>query len=189
MTDEQVVRALPADDLYRADGFDRAGWPVAGIDSVQRLHALAAGIPGAVVSERVIDAPLERVWAHLGDLERSVPQSEWHVRTLSITWVDGDRLEADVRSVVGIHDRFTVVLRPGWCWMQGRVLYAGMAAVAVSEGTRVAWAVGLRLPGSALWRPFLRRGIAHSLRRLDRQLQARSKGARASGVGRWSRHG
>ncbi len=165
------------DDLKRPQRDSRSdgvlpvnGWPVAELDPIRRLHVLAGGIRGAVVIEQVIPAPLDVVWAYVSDLERSVPRSEWHVRSLSITRVEGDRLEADVQGVAGIHDRFTVVLRPGWCWMQGRILYAGMAAVTVPGGTRIAWAGGLRLPGAELYRPILRRSLARSLRRLARHI-------------------
>ena len=149
-------------------------WPMTRLDPVRRLHALAAGIQGAVVVERVIPAPLDLVWGRISDLERSVPESEWHVRSLRITRADGDWLEADVRGIGGTRDRFSIVLRPGWCWMQGRVLCAGMAAVATPAGTRVAWAAGLRVPGSAVLRPVLRRSLHRSIRRLDRRFQAPS---------------
>ena len=153
-------------DVRPAGVLPGSGWPVAIFDPVRRLRALAGGIRGAVVIEQVIPAPLDVVWAYVSDLERSVPQSEWHVRSLSITRVEGDRLEADVQGVAGIQDRFTIVLRPGWCWMQGRILYAGMAAVTVPDGTRIAWAGGFRLPGAGLCRPILRRSLTRSLRRL-----------------------
>lgn len=141
-------------------------WPVASFDPVRRLHTLVAGIPGSVIVERVIPAPFDTVWDRVSDLEQSVPESEWHVRSLRITQTDGDRLNADVRGLGGIHDRFAIVLRPGWCWMQGRILVAGMAAVPVPEGTRVAWAGGLRAPGSVVFRLVLRRSLTGSLRRL-----------------------
>lgn len=145
-------------------------WPVAELDPVRRLHALAAGIPGAVVVERVIPVPVAELWAVVGDLERAVPESEWHVRSLRITGRDGDRLAADVRGLLGLRDRFAIVLRPGWCWMQGRLLYAGMAATPIPGGTRCAWATGLRLPGTRALHPLLRRSLARSLRRLDARL-------------------
>ena len=145
-------------------------WPVAELDPVRRLRALADGIPGAVVVERVIPAPFAAVWAVASDLEREVPRSEWHVRSLRITHRDGDRLEALVHGLAGVRDRFDVVLRPGWCWMQGRVLLAGMAATPAEGGTLFAFAAGLRVPGSGVLRPVLRRGADRSLRRLARRV-------------------
>ena len=88
-------------------------WPVAELDPVRRLRALADGIPGAVVVERVIPAPFAAVWAIASDLEQEVPRSEWHVRSLRITHRDGDRLEALVHGLAGVRDRIDIVLRPG----------------------------------------------------------------------------
>ena len=150
-------------------------WPVAELDPVRRLRALASALPGAVVVERVIPVPLAELWAIVSDLERAVPASEWHVRSLRITRRDGDRLAAEVRGVLGLRDRFAIVLRPGWCWMQGRLLVAGMAATPVPGGTRCAWATGLRLPGARALRPLLRRSLARSLHRLDARLTGRAR--------------
>lgn len=146
-------------------------WPVADLDPVRRIHALAAAMPGAVVEERVIPVPFETLWAAVSDLERAVPYSEWHVRSLRITHADGDRLVADVRGQLGMRDTFAIVLRPGWCWMQGRILAAGMAATPVPGGTRCAWVAGVRLPGAVILRPLVRRGVARSLRRLAQRVQ------------------
>lgn len=143
---------------------------MAELDPVRRLRALTAGMPGAVVAEEVIPAPFEAVWEIASDLENEVPRSEWHVRSLSITRREGDRLEALVYGLGGLHDRFDIVLRPGWCWMQGSVLLAGMAATPVEDGTLFAFAAGLRVPGSGVLRPALRRGADRSLRRLIQRL-------------------
>lgn len=152
------------------DGLAGGSWPVAELDPVRRLRALAAGTPGAAVAEGVIPAPFEAVWEIASDLECEVPRSEWHVRSLRITHQEGDRLEALVYSLAGVRDRFDIVLRPGWCWMQGRLLLAGMAATPVEGGTLFAFAAGLRVPGSGVLQPVLRRGAARSLRRLTRRL-------------------
>lgn len=145
-------------------------WPEAEIDPVRRLLALAAGIPGGVVVEAIIPAPFERVWGIAGDLEREVARSEWHVRSLRIIRRDGDRLEALVVGPAGVRDRFAAVLRPGWCVMQGRALWIGMAATPAPGGTRFALAAGLRVPGAGRLRPLVRRGVDRSLRRLARRL-------------------
>jgi hypothetical protein len=147
-------------------------WPVADLDPVRRLRALAAGIPGAVVVEDVIPASFGAVWGIASDLENEVPRSEWHVRSLRITRQEGDPLEALVYGLLGVHDRFAIVLRPGWCWMQGRLLLAGMAATPVEDGILFAFATGLRVPGSGALRPVLRRGAERSLRRLAQRVGA-----------------
>jgi hypothetical protein len=64
-------------------------WPVADLDPVRRLRALAAGVPGAVVVEDVIPASFEAVWGIASDLENEVPRSEWHVHCLRITHQEG----------------------------------------------------------------------------------------------------
>lgn len=141
-------------------------WPEANLDAVRRLHALAAGIPGAALLETVIPAPFAAVWNLAADLERAVPESEWHVRSLRITRRDGDRVEALVVGLAGARDRFVGVLRPGWCLLQGRLLWIGMAATSEARGTRIALAAGLRVPGAVALMPLVRRGVARSLRRL-----------------------
>lgn len=144
-------------------------WPVAEADPVRRLRAMTAALPGAVVVERVIPVPLDVVWAYVSDLERFVPSTEWHVRSLRITHQHRERLEAVVVGPGGVRDRFFGVLRPGWCWMQGRLLYVGMAATPEAGGTRFALAAGLRIPGARALRPLVRWSISGSLRRLARQ--------------------
>ena len=74
------------------EGHDGSSWPVAKLDPVRRLRALAAGTPGGVVAEGIIPAPFEAVWEIASDLENEVPRSEWHVRSLRITSREGDRL-------------------------------------------------------------------------------------------------
>ena len=149
----------------------RNSWPVANLDPVRRLRALAGGIPGAVVVEQVIPASFSAVWDIASDLENEVPRSEWHVRSLKITSQEGDRLRALVHGLAGVRDQFDIVLRPGWCWMQGRVLLAGMAATPVEGGTLFAFATGLRVPDAGFLRPVLRRSAARSLRRLARRVE------------------
>ena len=153
----------------------RHSWPVADLDPVRRLRALAGGIPGAVVVEQVILASFWAVWDIASDLENEVPRSEWHVRSLHITRAEGERLEALVYGLAGVRDRFDIVLRPGWCWMQGRVLVAGMAATPVEDGTLFAFATGLRVPGAGFLRPVLRRGADRSLRRLAQHVEEGNK--------------
>ncbi|NUP79944.1 MAG: hypothetical protein HOV96_20605, partial [Nonomuraea sp.] len=123
-------------------------WPVADLDPVRRLRVLAAAVPGAVVAERIIRAPFEQVWEVAGDLEREFGTFEPDMRRLRIVADDGGgRLVAEARSRYGMRARFDVDLRPGWCWMQSRLLLVGLAATAVPEGTLVAQTGGVRVPG------------------------------------------
>lgn len=141
-------------------------WPVADLDAVRRLRVMAAAMPGAVVVETVIPASFEAVWAVVSDLEHEIPRLEWHVRSLRITRMDGDRLEALVHGPMGIRDRFSGVLRPGWCWMQGQALSIGMAGVSMPDGTIFALAAGLRIPGARILRPVVRHDLNNALRRI-----------------------
>lgn len=47
----------------------------------------------------------------------------------------------------GLRAPFDLVLRPGWCLMQSRLLVFGMAAVPDGDVTRFAYMAGFRLPG------------------------------------------
>ncbi len=94
-------------------------WPVEALDPVRRLRVLAAAT-GAAVVERRVAAPFETVWAVMSDLEQELPRVGWYVRSLRIVRAEGDLLELDVRGPMGLRDRFEAVLRPGWCWCQGR---------------------------------------------------------------------
>jgi hypothetical protein len=128
-------------------------WPVADLDPVRRLRVMAAVIPGAVHSEGFLDWGFDEVWSVAADLEQEFPRLLGDVRTMRITKVDGERLEALARGRLGQRARFDVVLRPGWCWMQSRLLLGGMAAVAEDGGTRFAFLGALRLPGARLLHP------------------------------------
>jgi len=85
-------------------------------------------------------------------------------------------MTARARGRLGQHARFDVVLRPGWCVMQSRLLIGGMAAAPEAGGTRFAFLGGLRLPGVRLIDPLLRPAacrialcpISRLERRLDR---------------------
>jgi hypothetical protein len=127
-----------------------AGWPTADPDPVRRLHALAAGVRNAHVTEGVVDAPVEVVWALIADLEGEFGKIVTDMARVRVISRDGDRLEASARSRFGPRARFSGVLRPGWCWLQSRFLLIGVAAAERGDGrTTVAFTGGLRLPGRA----------------------------------------
>lgn len=149
-------------------------WPLAELDAVRRLRVLAAGVPGAAVTERVVDAPVERVWALLADLEGTFGEIQPDLRALRVVRRDGRRLTALARSRYGMRARLDGVLEPGWCWMQSRFLLIGMAAAAEpGGGTRVALTGGVRVPGRAALVPVgVRREARRSLARLTALLVA-----------------
>jgi len=146
-------------------------WPVAELDPVRRLQVLAAAA-GAMVVERVIPAPVEAVWDVASDLEREVPRLGWYVSSLRIVRAEGDRLDLEVRGPMGLRDHFEAVLRPGWCWCQGRVLRVGMAATALPEGTLFAVAAGLHMPGAGVLRPMVRHSLVSALERIALHVRA-----------------
>src|SRR5260370_4092995 len=145
-------------------------WPVADLDPVRRLRVLAAAVRFPVyVSEVVLSAPVERVWAAASDLERALPSFISTVRSARITQAEGDRLELLATGTLGQRPRFDVVLRPGWCLMRSRFVLRAMAAVPEAGGTRSAALGGFRRPAAPpsgplltlLCRPSIRDFAAH----------------------------
>lgn len=145
-----------------------ARWPTGDLDEVRRLRVLAAGIPGAHVTERVLDRPFGQVWPLLADLEGTFGLIEPDMRQVRVTRTDGERVEARARSRFGMRARFDGVLRPGWCWLQSRFLLIGVAAAPEpGGGTRVALTGGVRVPGRAAIVPIgVRREAERALDRL-----------------------
>lgn len=145
-----------------------ARWPTGDLDEVRRLRVLAAAIPGAHVTERVLDRPFGQVWPLLADLEGTFGLIEPDMRHVRVTRADGDRLQARARSRFGMRARFDGVLRPGWCWLQSRFLLIGVAAAPEpGGGTRVALTGGVRVPGRAAIVPIgVRREAERALDRL-----------------------
>lgn len=117
-----------------------------GLDPVRRLRVLAAGVRGAMVAEGFIDAPPERVWAVAADLEGELPRLVPSVRSFRLLDGSGTRLRALAAGPLGHRSEFEVVLEPGWCLMQSRLVVGGMAAVAEGSGTRFAVLGGVRTP-------------------------------------------
>ncbi|MFE2926620.1 hypothetical protein [Streptomyces goshikiensis] len=143
----------------------------AAIDTVARLRVMAAGVRGARVVERVVPAPVERVWALMSDLEGEFGHFQPDMRRVRVVRVAGDRVEAVARSRWGLRARLRGVLRPGWCWLQSRFLIIGMAAAPEpGGGTRVALTGGVRVPGRAAIVPL---GAAAELAEAMARLEAR----------------
>jgi hypothetical protein len=139
-----------------------SSWPVAHLDPVGRLRILAAGLPGAVVDQRTIDAPFERVWGFFSDMEASLPRFDQAVGSFQIVKRAGSRLVARARTPrLHVPVTFDVDLEPGWCWMTARpsAYIVGFAAQPDGDRTRFAHLEAYTLPGPpglrALVRPLL----------------------------------
>jgi hypothetical protein len=147
-------------------------FPSVNLDGVQRLRALAAGVRGAAVTERVIDASADEVWAILSDLEGGFGRVQPDMRRMRVlsheASENGERIEALARSAYGMRARLRGTLRPGWCWLQSRFLIVGMAVAPTADGrSLVAMTGGVRVPGRAALVPVgVRREGRKSLDRL-----------------------
>jgi hypothetical protein len=140
------------------------GWPRSELSDVARLRVLAAGLPGVVVHERLIDVEFERVWGFVSDVERAVPRFDDTVDELRVLRRADQRMRVRVTWTLW---RFRmpvymdVVLRDGWCWMVSRpgIYVVGMAAEADGHRTRFALLEGLAFgaprPVSVALRPLL----------------------------------
>ena len=143
-----------------------AGWPHVELDPVTRLRALAASLPWVSFDECVIEAPFERVWWYIQEMERGVPQFEGNVRRIEILAREGERLELVSTGPLGLRQRIRAVLRPGWCVMRSRHGEIGMAATPVGPGaTRFAHFEGSRTLGRVA-RPLFGYFVRRDLRRL-----------------------
>ncbi len=142
------------------------------LDPIRRLRILAAALPDTAIVERLLDAPYDAVWAIAGDLEGGVQRFEGSVTHAKITARHGERLALLSYGRFGPAIRFEVLLRPGWCWMQSRLLIVGMAALREDDQTRFAHLEGTRLPGGRLVRPLIRRKMRHELDIIEQLAQA-----------------
>jgi hypothetical protein len=147
-------------------------WPIAEVDQIARLRALAAGVSGATVVERVVPAQFDAVWALLSDFEGGFGLIEPDMRRVRVAARDGAHIELAARSRWGMRARLAGTHRPGWLWVQSRFLLIGVAAVPRPDGrTRVACTGGVRVPGRAALVPIgVRRAARHVLDRLERRL-------------------
>ncbi|MEN8161085.1 MAG: hypothetical protein ABFS41_13520 [Myxococcota bacterium] len=146
-------------------------WPVAELDPVTRLRVLAAALPHVSLEERVIEAPFERTWGLIDDLERGIPQFEGNVSRVEVLSREGERIECVSYGPLGLSQRMSAVLRPGWCVMRSSLGEIGMAAAPVGAGaTRFAHFEGSRWLGRAA-RPLFRRSVLRDLARLARLVE------------------
>ena len=159
-------------------------WPVAELDTIRRLRALAAAVPGTIVAETTLDAPFDQVWAVAADLEHELPTYLPDVRSFTITRRDGERLQAHARGYAGLRARFDIVLRPGWCVMRSRFLLGGLAAVPDGQRTRFAFLGGVHIPAQQAAAPALtaigRWAVPRVLARFDSRVHQRDPGSPAT---------
>ncbi|TDW14241.1 hypothetical protein [Kribbella kalugense] len=148
-------------------------WPETELTDVERFRALAAGVPGAAVTERVLTAEPDQVKAMLADLT-IFAEIQADLVSATVLERDGDRVVVLAKGRRGQRARLTGQFRPGWCWLQSRFLIIGMAVAAEpGGGTRVALTGGIRVPGRAAIVPIrVRQESAKTLQRLERLLRA-----------------
>ena len=113
-------------------------WPIAELDPVVCMRALAAGLPHVAADETVFEQRFDRVWSFLTDFETATPLYEGIVGRARVLerhgesderGGPGERLTLATQSPLrGPWTRFDVVLRPGFCLMQSRIGQVGMAA-------------------------------------------------------------
>ena len=155
--------------------------PAAALDPIRRLRVLAANIPGAAVTEDVLDAPYEAVWEtvrdieHLGGIEVLIADPRIRSRRPDPD-TGGERIQIEYKArPFGPREITDVDLRDGWCLMQSPRAIAVMAAVPEGERTRFAHLEAARFPGRRLFGPllWLKMVLARELRRFERSAQER----------------
>ncbi|HET6739821.1 MAG TPA: hypothetical protein VFH76_12830 [Kribbella sp.] len=148
-------------------------WPQAELTDVERFRALAAGVPGAAVTERVLPYEAGQVKTAVSDLDTF---AHVHADLVSATLVEqeGDHVVVLAKGARGQRARLVGQFRPGWCWLQSRFLIIGMAVAAEpAGGTRVALTGGIRVPGRAAIVPIrVRQESRKTLDRLEELLRA-----------------
>jgi len=150
-------------------------WPTAELDPVRRLRALAAGVPGAAVTERLVAAPFKDVWGVLTDFEGGFAYVQPDMREVRVVARSAESISLSARSHLGMRAALTGVNRPGYCWLQSRLLIVAMAATPEGAGgTRVALTGGIRLPRRRGILPIgVRRESTKTLDRLEHMLDTR----------------
>jgi hypothetical protein len=154
-----------------------SSWPTAELDPIRRLEVLAAGIPGAAIARRVLDAPFDDVWAAATDFEQGVPRIEILIGRAQVVSREGERIEVRISPpLMGPPQRLDVVLRPGWCWMVSKQAVAGMAAIPEGEErTRFAHLEAITMPGGRFAAPLLsvKMALTRELQRIERLARER----------------
>ncbi|GLW70036.1 hypothetical protein Kpho02_23350 [Kitasatospora phosalacinea] len=157
-------------------------WPTAELGPLRRLQVIAATAAGRPVpATRLFDAPPERLWEVVSDLEHELPHLLPGVRSFTPEEgsADGGRFRAVAVSRLGHRETFEVLLAPGWCLMQSRVLLGAMAAEPEGGGTRFGYLSSYRLPGGAALGALRRPGAGARSEALFDRLRARIEARRA----------
>jgi hypothetical protein len=164
--------STPNGPTARTLGIDRPidgelfAWPEVALDPVSKMRAIAEALPYGAVRETVFDAPFDRVWDFISDLEHSTVQFERAIRRVEILEQSGESLRIRSRMITGFSIEFDVVLRPGWCVMNSRFGQNGMAARSEGEGrTRFIHFEGSPLLGKLL-RPYFHWNIESDFKKL-----------------------
>lgn len=142
-------------------GGDRGtAWPVAGLDPVRRLRIVESQLPGVGATERLIDAPFDRVWSFVADIERSVPAFDPLVARVEVrgrepadggerlsilTW--GRGLPVPVPLDMRLEDGLCLMQGTGR-WIRAGWFLVGMAARPVGDRTLFRHVEGTGLPGT-----------------------------------------
>jgi hypothetical protein len=145
-------------------------WPTAELDPVRRLRVLAGAVGSVALVEHEIDAPFERVWSFIADLERSVPAFDFSVRSVRVR-PGPHGLRAVAQAVYSpVPTVFDVELTDGFCWMQSPWYVVGMAAAPEPDGARTRYAhlEGVPRRGFGLLRPVFRAMVASDVRGITR---------------------
>ncbi|WP_194897575.1 hypothetical protein [Catenulispora pinisilvae] len=143
-------------------------WPVTDLDPVRRMHVLASALPTAAYGQLHINAPFDRVWHYLADMDRSIPDLIGFIRRFELA-ADGSALAT---GLLGNRGRFAVDLRDGWCVMQDRFVVGGFAAVADGDGTLLAGCGAVRTRGVRRVAPLLlgERAVLRTLGKVRRRV-------------------
>ncbi|NUR59042.1 MAG: hypothetical protein HOV87_10265 [Catenulispora sp.] len=155
-------------------------WPVADLDPVRRMRVLASALPGGGFAQLRIEAPVERVWSYVADLDRSIPDLIGFLRRFELR----DDGTAIATGLLGNRGRFEVDLRDGWCVMQDRFVVGGFAAVAneragADQATILAACAAVRIAGVRRIVPLVCSGsfvgdrtVLKTLRKVQRRVEA-----------------
>ena len=148
----------------------RSGWPVVDLDPVRRMRVLASALPSGAYGELRIEAPFDRVWHYLADMDRSIPDLIGFIRRFELG-ADGSALAT---GLLGNRGRFDVDLRDGWCVMQDRFVVGGFAAVADGDATLLAGCGAVRTAGirRAVSLLFGERAVLRTLGKVRSRVQA-----------------
>jgi hypothetical protein len=108
------------------------------LDPVDRLHVLAAALPGAVVAERTLAATFDHVWQVVTDLEAMTPRYEANVSAVEVVERRGERARVLVTLPGGRREAMDVRIIPGWCLMHSESTVVAFGARPMGHRTVLA---------------------------------------------------